>query len=119
MSSLPVRRPRVKVYPPVEVEARWASYLHTIVEALRWNVPTVLMVRSGEKWESYFVALHQHKGAVLGYRLTHVDEPERCYDLPADLSECCCPDHAFRRREDGQCRHMKALRQALAEVGLL
>ena len=53
--------------------------------------------------------------ALVGYRLLKADAT--MYDLPADLSGCDCPDHAFHPERPGGCKHMSALRAALAALG--
>jgi hypothetical protein len=51
--------------------------------------------------------------ALVGYRLLKPDAT--MYDLPADLSGCDCPDRTFNPgRPGGGCKHMFALRAALA-----
>jgi hypothetical protein len=51
--------------------------------------------------------------ALVGYRLLKADAT--MYDLPADLSGCDCPDRTFNPdRPGGGCKHMLALRAALA-----
>jgi hypothetical protein len=51
--------------------------------------------------------------ALAGWRLLKADAS--MYDLPADLSGCDCPDRTFNPgRPGGGCKHMLALRAALA-----
>jgi hypothetical protein len=53
-------------------------------------------------------------GALTGYRLEKPDG--EVYDLPADLSSCDCPDRCFHPERPLGCRHMRALRAALAAL---
>jgi hypothetical protein len=50
-----------------------------------------------------------------GFALVKFVTGER-YDLPLDLSTCDCPDHVYRPRRPGGCKHMAALRQALPSL---
>jgi hypothetical protein len=54
--------------------------------------------------------------ARVGYRLLKADGT--MYDLTADLSGCDCPDHTFHPERPGGCKHMQALRAALAALAL-
>jgi hypothetical protein len=54
--------------------------------------------------------------ARIGYRLLKADGT--MYDLPADLSGCDCPDHTFHPERPGGCKHMQALRAALAALAM-
>ncbi len=52
--------------------------------------------------------------ALVGHRLLKADGA--MYDLPADLSGCDCPDHCHHPERPGGCKHMAALRAALAAL---
>ncbi|HJT79460.1 MAG TPA: hypothetical protein VJ739_19850 [Gemmataceae bacterium] len=52
--------------------------------------------------------------ALAGYRLLKADGA--MYDLPADLSGCDCPDHCYHPERPGGCKHMGAMRAALAAL---
>ena len=58
------------------------------------------------------IALYDRRQLV-GLQLVKPDG--KTYELPADLSECNCPDSLYRERQGG-CKHRKALREALAEL---
>ena len=49
-----------------------------------------------------------------GYRLLKADGA--MYDLPVDLSGCDCPDHCYHPERPGGCKHMAAMRAALAAL---
>lgn len=52
-----------------------------------------------------------------GYRLHGWDAKRgevTCYDLPADLSSCDCPDATYRGEREGGCKHRRALSALLA-----
>jgi hypothetical protein len=57
-----------------------------------------------------------------GFSLTTTDTKNqpKCYELPADLSSCECMDYLSRsdKRQDGRCKHQKAL-AALVKAGKL
>src|SRR5262249_28208059 len=57
---------------------------------------------------------------VVGYRLTH-QQANRVYDLDATQQPflCDCPDRIWTTRPDGECKHSRGLREALAERGQL
>ena len=62
-----------------------------------------------------YEVLPVYDGAALaGYRLLKADGA--MYDLPADLSGCDCPDHTFHPERPGGCKHMGAMRAALAAL---
>ena len=52
--------------------------------------------------------------SLAGYRLLKADST--MYDLPADLSSCDCPDHCYHPERPGGCKHMAALKVALAAL---
>ncbi len=56
-----------------------------------------------------------HTRHVISFELTEFTSNAR-YHLPADLGTCDCPDHSFREKRPGGCKHMVALRQALLQV---
>ena len=49
-----------------------------------------------------------------GYRLLKADGA--MYDLPLDLSSWDCPDHTSHPERPGGCKHMAALKAALAAL---
>jgi hypothetical protein len=57
-------------------------------------------------------AVLDRDGKISSFELTKFGSGVR-YDLPADLSDCDCPDHTYREERPGGCRHMQAMRQAL------
>jgi hypothetical protein len=66
----------------------------------------------------YFLQVHDH-----GFRLVGWDDKRKeatVYDIPASLDSCDCRDFTSRadRREDGLCKHCRALR-SLASKGKL
>jgi hypothetical protein len=62
-----------------------------------------------------YEVLPLYDGATLaGYRLLKADGT--MYDLPADLTCCDCPDHTFHPERPGGCKHVAALRAALAAL---
>lgn len=63
-----------------------------------------------------YEVLPVYDGDVLaGYRLLKAEG--QMYDLPADLSSCDCPDRCFHPERPQGCKHMLALRAALAALG--
>jgi hypothetical protein len=50
----------------------------------------------------------------VGYRLLKPDGS--MYDLPADLSSCDCPDATYHPERPNGCKHVAALRVALAAL---
>jgi hypothetical protein len=77
----------------------------------------VLAITTGDDTDSdtrvyWLKADVDHTGRVASFELTRFGSGEQ-YHLPADLSSCDCPDHAFREDRLGGCKHMAALRQAL------
>jgi hypothetical protein len=84
--------------------------------------PGVLIItgedpKTGKPVSTAYVVRENLDGLCLaGWSLTKPD----CtvYDLPADFSTCDCPDHTYHPERPGGCRHMKALRAALAAVGV-
>jgi hypothetical protein len=56
-----------------------------------------------------------HTGKVTGFELRQFSTGVK-YHLPADLSDCDCPDHIYREERPGGCKHMVALRQALLTI---
>jgi hypothetical protein len=57
-------------------------------------------------------AVLDRDGKINSFELTKFGSGVR-YELPADLSDCDCPDHTYREERPGGCRHMQAMRQAL------
>lgn len=74
-----------------------------------------LAITSGRKTTEYDLGqLFDYQGRPSGWRL--VKDDDTAYHLPADLSRCSCPDREFMPDRPGGCRHMQALRAALAAL---
>ncbi len=67
------------------------------------GVPYVLCVLEDER-----------TSAVLGYQMVKADGTR--YEIDAATWECNCPDMTFRPDRPGGCKHVKALRAALAQL---
>jgi hypothetical protein len=121
MSTATQPTPRVK-------SGRLAPATRTVHGGCRWAVqpgtgksghPGVLVITSadarGQENVATFVVSEHHDGArLLGYRLEKADGT-MC-DLPADLSSCDCPDHCYHPERPGGCKHLGAMRAALAAL---
>jgi hypothetical protein len=59
----------------------------------------------------YTVSVLNLYGQLTGYRLEKLDGPTYDLDATAEPWRCDCPDATYRNRE---CKHVKALRAALA-----
>src|SRR5215471_17038862 len=110
MTSLPATRPvRQRPLPAVSGKCRWLQPV-----GFNPDCPDVGMVEiNGRRYTL---------GVAADYFLLWAVEPDKqgkrgCYHLPRDLATCECGDHVFRsdRREDGKCKHQKALAKLLAD----
>jgi hypothetical protein len=86
--------------------------------------PGRLAITRGEVVTVYTVTSpHDRGGRLVGYRLAKGNG--ECWDIDADLWQCCCPDYLYRaarRVQDGQpaaCKHVRALKAALAKCPIL
>jgi hypothetical protein len=97
MSTFQKARRPVK---PVSGTCRWIKYL-------QWPFPGVLQING----TAYTVTAltNEQTGQIEGYRL--VKQDGTTYDVDAHWWTCDCPDAVYRNRE---CKHVKALRAALA-----
>jgi hypothetical protein len=102
MSVLANRQPQPKAKP--------------VAGTCRWILPigetgTGVLEINGTAYE---VTVFKEEGGVAGYRLQKFNGP--AYDIDARLDQwtCDCPDATYRERE---CKHVKALRAALAVAG--
>src|SRR5262245_30777438 len=101
------RKPRQQSLPAVTGTCRW-------LQPVGYNpdCPDVGMVEiNGRRYTL---------GVAADYYLLLAVEPDKqgkkgCYHLPHDLTTCECGDFTFRadRREDGKCKHQKALAKLL------
>jgi hypothetical protein len=117
MASLSPPVPRVKPAPEARGSCRWV--LGSARQRLDLGSVAPLEIRrEGYAPQLYLVRLNRDPGTggTLGYRLERADTGA-LYDLPADLSDCTCPDAAWRPRPGG-CKHQRALRAALAALAL-
>lgn len=101
---------------PVHGRVRWALQPGTLPGH---EHPGVLVISSTDhtgrlRHTSYLVSPITDSGGLVGYRLTKRDGTT--YDLPHDLSGCSCPDNTWHPERPGGCRHMAALRAALAAL---
>jgi hypothetical protein len=62
---------------------------------------------------AYWCQANTDRGNVVGWVLRKFGSGE-VYNLPRDLSSCECGDHLWRGNRPGGCKHMVALRMALA-----
>ncbi|MCI0463760.1 MAG: hypothetical protein L0Z62_43040 [Gemmataceae bacterium] len=102
--------PRRRRREPLEPATGTVKILRAVGEVN----PTTGEVQIGAK--AYYLGLFPG-----GYHLTSWDErlsEVTNYDLPADLTDCTCPDQTFRPERPGGCRHLAALR-ALRSRGRL
>jgi hypothetical protein len=104
------REPR-KPLPPVPVTGSFVGgppSAHDLLHGV-----AVLEVLRPEDSDYYWTAVVADAGRVVGYQLAHFGTGT-VYFLPADLSECDCPDRTYRPERPGGCKHMRGLAQALA-----
>lgn len=73
------------------------------------SAPLSITNAKGETGFYWLVIYRAHGCEVLGYRLISDDEEGRCYDLPASLDHCECPDFQYRSHKRGPCKHCRAL----------
>ncbi len=69
---------------------------------------------------SYLFETLRHAGVPYGWRLTRQDArkgEELSYQLPIDLQACDCPDSVYAAYRPGGCKHVAALRVAIAALG--
>src|SRR5262245_15397074 len=76
--------------------------------------PGCLIIANGNGEEAYLVTENADGRLLLGWQLRKADGTT--YDLPADLSGCDCPDHTYHPERPGGCKHIQALRAALARL---
>jgi hypothetical protein len=103
MSLLLNRQPKAKVLRPVHGIAKWLSpmgFLGTGVLAINGTMYTVLRLSSG-----------------VGYRLEKTDGTLYDVNTEAATWTCDCPDATYNPGRPGGCKHVAALRAALAAVG--
>lgn len=101
--------------PPAPVRVR-ASFGRGATRRDVLDGCAILTVRDGGGEATYWCQAVTDGGRLVAYRLRKFGT-ERQYDLPADLSSCDCGDRTHRPERPGGCRHMVALRQALAGLG--
>jgi hypothetical protein len=122
MSSLASRRPPVKSntprpprrtcrpLPPVLVTGSFCGGATTA--DLLAGVAVLQIDRPEDTNDWYWCGYVVDGGRIIGVRLRKFGTGT-VYFLPADLSECECPDCTFRQRA---CKHITALRQALSPL---
>lgn len=81
--------------------------------------PGFLRISTARGSDVYQVETIEDGLCVLGYRLTKTDGSGIAYDVDTTVSpwKCDCPDNTYTCRPDGQCKHAKGLRAALARLG--
>ena len=113
MSLLHNRQPQPKVNP--------------VHGACRWVVPLgpesgagVLEIRKGGRADLYEVVAFREAGVLVGFRLNKVTGgKEAFYDIDCRPSwgwQCDCPDATFHPERPGGCKHVLALKAALAAL---
>ena len=103
------RQPRQPL-PPVPVTGSFvggAPSAHDLLHGV-----AVLEVLRPEDSDYYWCQVVADAGEVIGYQLRHFGTGE-VYFLPADCTDCDCPDRTYRPERPGGCKHMAGLRQAL------
>jgi hypothetical protein len=89
----------------------------------RWVLPLgetgagVLEIRNGRQAALYEVVAFREHGAIVGYRLQKVTGGrEALYDIDTRVEpwRCDCPDATFHPERPGGCKHVLALKAALA-----
>lgn len=111
---------RRRVNPVRLTEAVVLSKAICPCEMLPKGVPGLASINGKVYCLAYNATLPDAGGPVVhGYRLTSTED-YKAYDLPADLSDCSCPDYVFRRgtAEFPCCKHQMACR-AFREAGKL
>lgn len=109
MNTLPRRTERVK---PVGGSVRWLRPLIAGKTLGRIRITNA----EGKGTEYDLDAFTDAAGRIIGYGLAKDDDDIHAIDVVASTGWTCdCPDCQFRNRE---CKHIKALRAALAEAGL-
>ena len=111
MSLLHNRQPQPKVNP--------------VHGACRWVVPLgdvgagVLEIRKGGRADLYEVVAFREAGALVGFRLQKTTGgKEGLYDIDCRTEPwtCDCPDATFHPERPGGCKHVLALKAALAAL---
>jgi hypothetical protein len=121
MPSLTVPAARVNANPnrerkplaPVAVAGSFSGGATTA--DLLAGVAVLEIARPEDTEDFYWCAYVVDAGRVIGYQLCKFGTGE-VYFLPADLSECDCPDGVYRSARPGGCKHRVALRQALSPL---
>jgi hypothetical protein len=101
---------------PIHGIARWIHPPILPCEATLAGLPGLLHVETARVGTVYMVTVHVAAGAVTGYRLTKPDGTK--YDIDALRFTCDCPDATFNANRPGGCKHARALRAALREIGV-
>jgi hypothetical protein len=99
-----------KPLPPVPVAGSFCGGATTA--DLLAGVAVLQIDRPEDTNDWYWAAYVVDAGRIIGVQLQKFGNGV-VYFLPADLSECDCPDCTFRQRA---CKHMTALRQALSPL---
>jgi hypothetical protein len=117
---MPATCTRRRVLPVRLEEATVLSRAIAPCEMIPAGLPGLVSINGKTYTLAYNATLPEvGEPVVHGYRLTSTDE-YKTYDVPADLSDCSCPDHVFRRGtvEHPCCKHQISLRR-FREAGKL
>jgi hypothetical protein len=104
-----------EVYPAVHGSVRWED--SDPLRCLDVFGCASLTIRTGDNDAVYY---HLHKEADGGWLLRRPLEDGSGfheYALSESLDSCTCKDFRLRKREDGRCKHCKAVASALKKAG--
>ncbi len=104
-----------QVPPAVEVECWWIEIPST-TELAEGTARCVIATPKTAGNYSLGVIWDDDNFDILGWRLVPEHNPQESYDLPATLDACECGDFRNRNRPGG-CKHIRAMRRLLAEIG--
>jgi hypothetical protein len=120
MSSVPVSRPSSHPRQQKPVQLLRVTCESGLADLIAGHA--VLVICVGDHTESHTTVywlkadVRQRSGKVVSFELQQFENGNR-YHLPHDLSTCDCPDKTYRDDREGGCKHMAALRVALAGMG--
>jgi hypothetical protein len=80
------------------------------------GLPGLLLIETDHICTVYMLSVVVNQGAVAGFRLTKSDG--KVYDIDPAHWTCDCPDGTFRQNRPGGCKHGRAVRAALARIGI-
>lgn len=109
---------RRRVNPVTLTEAVVISKPVCCCEMLPKGIPGLVRINGQVYTLTYNATLPEvGEPVVHGYKMAST-ESLKSYDLPADLWDCTCPDHCFRRNTPAhpQCKHQLAV-AAFREAG--